>query len=86
MLGVDTDRVVEKDVSVVGKRFGDLAVFWWCLPFFWEAGVVVFFFSFVLLACVIFWEYIVKQEVVVLQTPEWKFKANIFRNATVEGG
>ena len=30
-------------------------------------------------------EYILKQEVVVVQTPEWKFKANIARNATFEG-
>ena len=27
-------------------------------------------------------EYILKQEVVVVQTPEWKFKANIARNVT----
>ena len=30
-------------------------------------------------------EYILKQEVVVVQTPEWKCKANIVRNATFEG-
>ena len=30
-------------------------------------------------------EYILKQEVVVVQTPEWKFKANIARNATFQG-
>ena len=30
-------------------------------------------------------EYISKQEVVVVQTPEWKFKANIARNATFQG-
>ena len=29
-------------------------------------------------------EYILKQEVVVVQTPEWKFKANIARNATFQ--
>ena len=27
-------------------------------------------------------EYILKQKVVVVETPEWKFKANIARNAT----
>ena len=31
-------------------------------------------------------ESILKQEVVVVLTPEWKFKANIARNATFEGG
>ena len=31
------------------------------------------------------WEYILKQEVVVVQTPEWKFKVGIARNATFEG-
>ena len=30
-------------------------------------------------------EYILKPEIVVLQTPEWKFKANIVRNSTFEG-
>ena len=30
-------------------------------------------------------EYILKQEVVVVQTPEWKLKANIARNATFQG-
>ena len=30
------------------------------------------------------WEYILKQEVVVAQTPEWKFKPNIARNATFD--
>ena len=30
-------------------------------------------------------EYILKQEVVVVQTPEWKFKANIAINATSGG-
>ena len=30
-------------------------------------------------------EYILKQEVVVAQTPEWKFKANIARNAIFQG-
>ena len=30
-------------------------------------------------------EYILKQEAVVIQTPEWKFKANIAKNATFEG-
>ena len=30
-------------------------------------------------------EYIVKQEVVVAQTHEWKFKANIDRNAIFQG-
>ena len=30
-------------------------------------------------------EYILKLEVVVVQTPEWKFKANIARNATFQG-
>ena len=29
-------------------------------------------------------EYILKQDAVVVQTPEWKFKANIGRNATYE--
>ena len=31
------------------------------------------------------WEYILKQEVVVVQIPEQKFKANIARNATFQG-
>ena len=31
-------------------------------------------------------EYILNQQVVVVQTPEWKFKANIARNGTFEGG
>ena len=31
------------------------------------------------------WEYLLKQKVVVVQTTEWKFKANIARNATFEG-
>ena len=30
-------------------------------------------------------EYILKQEVVVLQTPEWKFNADIARNAIFKG-
>ena len=30
-------------------------------------------------------ECILKQEVVVLQTPEWKFQANIARTATLQG-
>ena len=30
-------------------------------------------------------QYILKQEVVVVQTTEWKFKANVGRNATFEG-
>ena len=30
-------------------------------------------------------EYILKLEVVVVQTPEWKFKANIARNTTFQG-
>ena len=30
-------------------------------------------------------EYLLKQKIVVAQTPEWKFKANIARNATFEG-
>ena len=30
-------------------------------------------------------EYLLKQKVVVAQTPEWKFKTNIARNATSEG-
>ena len=30
-------------------------------------------------------EYLLKQKVVVVQTPEWKCKANIARNATFEG-
>ena len=30
-------------------------------------------------------EYILKQEIVVAQTPEWKFKANIAGNTTFEG-
>ena len=30
-------------------------------------------------------EYILKQKVVVVQTPEWKFKASIVRNATLSG-
>ena len=30
-------------------------------------------------------EYILKQEVVAVQTTEWKFKANIGRDATFEG-
>ena len=30
-------------------------------------------------------EYLLKQEEVVVQTPEWRFKANIARNATFEG-
>ena len=30
-------------------------------------------------------KYILKQEVVVVQTPEWKFKANTARNATFQG-
>ena len=30
-------------------------------------------------------EYLLKQKVAVVQTPEWKFKANIARNATFEG-
>ena len=30
-------------------------------------------------------EYILKQEVVVIETPEWKFNANIDRNAIFEG-
>ena len=54
VLGVHSYSVVEDDVSGVGKRLGDIAVFWWWLPFFWEAGVVLFFFSFVLLTCIIF--------------------------------
>ena len=29
-------------------------------------------------------EYLFKEKVVVVQTPEWIFKANIARNATVE--
>ena len=29
-------------------------------------------------------EYLLKQKVVVVQTPEWKFKTNIARNATFE--
>ena len=29
-------------------------------------------------------EYLLKEKVVVVQTPEWIFKANIARNATVE--
>ena len=30
-------------------------------------------------------EYILKQELVVVQTPEWKFKAYSARNATFQG-
>ena len=30
-------------------------------------------------------EHLLNQKVLVLQTPEWKFKANIARNATFEG-
>ena len=30
-------------------------------------------------------EYLLKQKVVVVKTPEWKFKANLARNATFEG-
>ena len=30
-------------------------------------------------------EHILKQEIVVVKTPEWKFKANIARNATFQG-
>ena len=30
-------------------------------------------------------EYLLKQKVVVVQTPEWKFKASIARNVTFEG-
>ena len=30
-------------------------------------------------------EYILKEEIVVLQTLEWKFKANITRNSTFQG-
>ena len=30
------------------------------------------------------WGYILKQEVVVVQTPEWKFKPNIAINATFD--
>ena len=30
-------------------------------------------------------EYLLKLKVVVVNTPEWKFKANIARNATFEG-
>ena len=30
-------------------------------------------------------EYLLKQKVVVVLTPEWKFKANIAANATFEG-
>ena len=30
-------------------------------------------------------EYLLKQKVVVAHTPEWKFKANIARNATFKG-
>ena len=30
-------------------------------------------------------EYLLKQKIVVAQTPEWKFKANIARNVTFEG-
>ena len=30
-------------------------------------------------------EYILKQEVVVVKTPEWKFRTNIARNATFQG-
>ena len=30
-------------------------------------------------------EYILKQEIVVAKTPEWKFKTNIARNATFQG-
>ena len=30
-------------------------------------------------------EYILKQEVMVVQTPEWKFKANIAKNTTFQG-
>ena len=30
-------------------------------------------------------EYILKQEVVVVQMPEWTFKANIARNTTFQG-
>ena len=30
-------------------------------------------------------EYILKQEAVIVQTPEWRFKAHITRNATFQG-
>ena len=44
-----------------------------------KTGIINFFFSY------LHGEYILKQEVEVIQTPEWKFKANIARNATFEG-
>ena len=31
------------------------------------------------------WGCLLKQKEVVVQTPKWKFKANIARNATLEG-
>ena len=34
---------------------------------------------------ILHWEYILKQEVVVLQTPEWKFNGDIARNAIFKG-
>ena len=34
---------------------------------------------------ILYWEYLLKQEVVVVQTSEWKFKANIARNTIFEG-
>ena len=44
-----------------------------------KTGIINFFFSY------LHGEYILKQEVEVVQTPEWKFKANIARNATFAG-
>ena len=43
-------------------------------------GIINRFFFYVLHV-----EYILKQKVVVIHTHEWKFKANIARNATFEG-
>ena len=44
-----------------------------------ETGIIIGF------SHILHREYILKLELVVVQTPEWKFKANIARNATFQG-
>ena len=45
-----------------------------------EMGIINTFFH------ILHGEYLLMQKVVVVQTPEWKFKAGIVRNAPFEGG
>ena len=40
--------------------------------------------SIISFSCILHREYILKQEVVVVQTPGWQFKANIARNVTFQ--